>query len=209
MRISISIICFVLAIGFQALAASTSPTPPDQTSGMTNKTPEVSRQKDVPGSSVPTDSQIVQIVISANDAEIDNGKLAQKRATNAEVKDFAKEIERTHKDANKQLHDLVRKQEIMKEKSQTSLGIDAIKDDTSKELKKISGNEFDRAYLTSQVSLHQMILTSLDQDLIPNAESKEVKQYLIEFRPSVESQLKKAKDLSAKFSTNDGSTGKE
>ncbi len=205
MRITVSVLCFLFVIGVKAIAASNT-SAPNQVPNPSNPTENVASQKSAAGASVPTDSQIVEIVENANDADIDVGKLAEKKATNDEVRQYAKDMQTHHKDQNKKLKDLIRKQEIMKEASQTSKGIESVAKDAEHELKKLGGIDFDRAYMASEVSMHQMVLGSLDQDLIPNAESKEVKQYLQNLKPMIVEHLKKAKALEEKISSSAGIT---
>ena len=55
----------------------------------------------------PTDPQIAAIVVTANQVDIDAGKLAQTKSKNKEVKDFAKLMVTDHTGVNKAATDLV------------------------------------------------------------------------------------------------------
>lgn len=58
-----------------------------------------------------------------------------------------------------------------------------------------SGAAFDRAYMRSQVDLHQWLLTSLDTVLIPSARTPEVRTLLQTQRASVAAHLEQARSI--------------
>jgi putative membrane protein len=66
-------------------------------------------------------------------------------------------------------------------------------------LEALSGAEFDRAYIAHEVEFHQKVLDALDQTLIPNAQSAEMKDVLAQARAKVEAHLNRAKDIQAKL----------
>src|SRR5690242_7433708 len=57
----------------------------------------------------PNDAQIAAIVVTANQVDIDAGKLAQKKGSNAEVKAFGKQMVTDHTAVNKQAVALAKK----------------------------------------------------------------------------------------------------
>src|SRR3954463_4686183 len=69
------------------------------------------------------DAQIASIVVTANQVDIDAGKLATSKATNPEVKKFAQTMITDHTGVNKQATALV-----------TKLGVKPESNDTSKSL---------------------------------------------------------------------------
>ena len=50
----------------------------------------------------PSDAQIASIVVTANQVDIDAGKLAESKGSNAEVKAFGKQMVTDHSGVNKQ-----------------------------------------------------------------------------------------------------------
>ena len=54
----------------------------------------------------PTDAQIAHIVVTANQIDIDAGKLAASKATNPEVKALGEQLVKDHTVVNKQATDL-------------------------------------------------------------------------------------------------------
>ncbi len=67
-----------------------------------------------------TDPQIASIVVTANQVDIDAGKLAKAKASNADVKAFANQMITDHSGVNKQATDLVTKLKVKPEDNPTS-----------------------------------------------------------------------------------------
>ena len=66
------------------------------------------------------DAQIASIVVTANQVDIDAGKLAASTSKNAEVKKFAQLMVTDHTGVNKQAVDLVTKLKVTPEDNDTS-----------------------------------------------------------------------------------------
>ena len=192
----------IASVGFFSMnlvqAQTPTPSPYDQTSAMTNQVPTGIHQN-TPGVNIPNDAQIVQDVISANNADIDAGKLAQKKTSDPGVKAFAKEMILDHGRANQKMDKIIQTQAIKKEASLTSRGMDSASKDTARKLKDLSGVDFDRAYINGEVMMHQIVLASIDQDLLPHVQSSELRTYLTNLRPTIADHLEKAKKLAEQF----------
>ena len=68
----------------------------------------------------PSDAQIAHIVVTANQVDIDAGKLAESKASNGDVKQFGETMVRDHEAVNKQATDLARKLKVKPEDNATS-----------------------------------------------------------------------------------------
>src|SRR5262245_45585200 len=68
----------------------------------------------------PTDPQIVAILVTANQVDIDAAKVAKMQSKNKDVKEFADTMVRDHESANKQAKDLAAKLKIKPEENPTS-----------------------------------------------------------------------------------------
>ena len=147
----------------------------------------------------PTDPQIAAIVVTANQVDIDAGKLAQSTSKNADVKTFADQMIADHTAVNKSATDLVTKLKVTPEENDTSKSLKKGGDDNLKNLKTLKGADFDRAYIDHEVTYHQDVINALDNTLIPNAKNKELKDLLVSVRPSFEAHLAHAKKVQAKL----------
>ena len=147
----------------------------------------------------PTDPQIAAIVVTANQVDIDAGKLATAKAHAKEVKAFAEQMITDHTGVNKQATELVTKLKVKPEENETSKSIKQGGDDNLAQLKKLKGAEFDRAYIDHEVTYHQTVIDALDKTLVPNAKNEELKALLIKVRPAFVAHLEHAKSIQAKL----------
>jgi putative membrane protein len=157
----------------------------------------------LPGASAqpagPTDSQIAAIVVTANQVDIDAGKLATTRAHDREVKAFAQQMIDDHTGVNKQATALVTRLKVKPEANDTSKSIKQGGADNLAALKKLKGAAFDHAYVDHEVAYHQSVIDALDKTLIPNASNDELKALLIKVRPAFVAHLEHAKSIQAKL----------
>jgi putative membrane protein len=142
-----------------------------------------------------SDAQIAAIVVAANQVDIDAGQLAASKATNARVKEFARQMVTDHTGVNKAATALVTKLGVTPEPNETSRSLTTSGEQTRGSLQAKSGSEFDRAYIDNEVTYHQTVLDALDKTLIPNAQNAELKNMLVTTRPAFEAHLKMAKDV--------------
>lgn len=143
------------------------------------------------------DAQIASIVVTANQVDIDAGKLAASRATNPEVKKFAELMITDHTGVNKSAVDLATKLKVTPEDNPTSQSLKSGGDANVAKLKTLKGAEFDRAYVDHEVDYHQAVLDAVDKTLIPGATNEELKALLVKVRPAFVAHLEHAKHLQA------------
>ena len=146
------------------------------------------------------DAQIAAIVVAANQVDIDAGKLAESKATNARVKTFARQMVTDHAGVNKAATALVTKLGVTPEPNETSRSLTAGGEQNRSALQGKSGADFDKAYIDNEVTYHQAVLDALDNTLIPNAQNAELKNMLVTTRPAFEAHLKMAKDVQGSLS---------
>ena len=141
------------------------------------------------------DAQIASIVVTANQVDIDAGKLAKSRSTNNEVKAFAELMVTDHTGVNKSAKDLVTKLKVTPEDNPSSQSLRAGGDKNLAHLKTLKGAAFDKAYVDHEVAYHQQVIDALDKTLIPGATNDELKALLIKVRPAFVAHLEHAKHL--------------
>ena len=146
-------------------------------------------------SPTPDDAQIAGIVVAANQVDIDNGKLAEKSGISKDVKDFAKMMVTSHTQINKQAEELVKKLKVKPADSDTSKTLKEGGKATADKLKKLKGAEFDKAYIDNEVTYHQSVIDTVDKSLIPNAKNPELKNMLVNTRPTFVAHLEQAKKI--------------
>src|SRR5580704_3965319 len=92
----------------------------------------------------PTDPQIAAIVVTANQVDIDAGKLAKSKAQSKDVKEFAQLMITDHSGVNTSATDLVQKLHVTPQANPTSQNLQQSGDQNLASLKKLSGAAFDK-----------------------------------------------------------------
>jgi putative membrane protein len=148
----------------------------------------------------PNDAQIAMIAVVADSVDVDAGKMAADKATSKEVKAFAATMVRDHTAVNAKATALAKKLGVTPEASETSNSLKSSGDKEMATLKGMSGAEFDKAYVDSEVSYHEAVIGVLDKTLIPNTKNAELKSLLESARPIFTSHLEHAKQLQKSLS---------
>ncbi len=143
------------------------------------------------------DAQIASIVVTANQVDIDAGKLAASTSTNAEVKKFAQLMVADHTGVNKQAVALVTRLKVTPQDNDTSKSLKEGGDNNTATLKGLKGAAFDKSYVDHEVAYHQAVLDAVDKTLIPNAKNADLKALLVKVRPAFEAHLEHAKHVAA------------
>ena len=141
------------------------------------------------------DAQIAAIVVTANQVDIDAGKLAAATSTNAEVKKFGELMVTGHTAVNKSAVDLVTRLGVKPEDNPTAQSLAAGGEKNLAHLRTLQGAAFDKAYVAHEVEYHQQVLDAVDKVLIPGASNAELKALLVKVRPAFVAHLEHAKEL--------------
>ncbi|MBL0424452.1 DUF4142 domain-containing protein [Ramlibacter alkalitolerans] len=145
----------------------------------------------------PTDPQIAHIVVTANQIDIDAGKLAKSKSKNKEVDKFAQQMITDHGAVNKQAVALAKKLKVKPEDNDTSKSLMKGAHEETAKLKKLKGKEFDKEYVDHEVAYHQAVLDAIDKTLVPSAKNAELKGLIEKVRPAIQAHLDHAKHLQA------------
>lgn len=145
----------------------------------------------------PSDPQIAQIVVTANQVDIDAGKLAAQRAVGKDVRDFAQLMVTDHSGVIEAAVELVTRLHVTPEANATAAGLQKGGDENLAKLKALKGAPFDHAYVEHEVAYHQAVLNAVDQVLIPSAHNAELKALLVKVRPAFVAHLDHAQHLAA------------
>jgi len=188
---------FLLAIAALLVLSSCAKKDETTTSSSTTTTPVESTTTTPSGS--PNDAEIAATVTAANDTDIQNGQLALSKSGNADVKAFAKEMVAAHTQLNEQGSALLTKLNVTPADNPTSTSIRTGGESSRATLNGLSGADFDKAYISAEVDLHQSVLDQLDNTLIPAAQNAELKELLQKARPTIQAHLDHAKSLKSKL----------
>jgi putative membrane protein len=162
---------------------------------------------DAPSVSKPeglNDAEIALVVELANKGEVEQGKVAQKRAKNARVKKFATMMVTDHGKALKEHEKLVSQAGLTPDESTLSTQLAADSERSLTALNQAEAASFDRTYIDTQVDVHSKVLDAIDTQLIPNAKNEQLKAELTKVRGVVEAHLKEARDIQQTLATTGG-----
>lgn len=143
-----------------------------------------------------TDAQIAGILLAANHAEVEIGKIGEK-SKNADVKKFAQKMVSEHGAVHKEVEGLIKKNKMKAEECEQSKSLKTKAKDNMAALKKLKGADQDKGYIDAAVVAHQEMLDTIDKTLLPNVKHEELKALIDKVRPSVASHLEDGKKIQA------------
>ena len=126
----------------------------------------------------PTDPQIAHIAYTAGAIDVKAAQQALQISKNADVRAFANDMVRDHTAVNDKALALVKKLSVTPEDNDTSKALTKQADDKQAELAKLSGADFDKAYVDNEVAYHKTVDGALSTTLIPSSSNGELKSLL-------------------------------
>jgi putative membrane protein len=160
---------------------------------------------------------MVDVLALVNQAEVEAGMLARDSAQNAEVKAFARRMVQEHSGAMRQEGELVQSAGITGATISTTQGDSTVKgptvtgtgaastlqsmhSQTMDRLRSADGAAFDRAYIESEVAVHQQALDLL-QRMQGQVQNAQLKEHVTKLIPVVQSHLDRARQLQSSLGT--------
>ena len=163
---------------------STTATTPDATMGKT------------------ADSTFAKIAAAGGMAEVKFGELAKQKAASPAVKQFGERMVTDHSKANSQLKGVASKNDIS-----LPSGLDAKDQATYDKLSKLSGPEFDRAYMKDMVSDHEKDVSNFKREA-DTGKNSDVKNFASQTLPTLEKHLTLARQTEQQVMANNGAADK-
>jgi len=139
-----------------------------------------------------TDADIAHIGVTANQIDINYAEVARKNSTNTEVVKFANLMSTDHKAVIDQAVALVTKLGVTPTDNEISKSLMKSADAKIKEMSKLKGDAFNKAYLENEVAYHQAVISTVKETLIPTAQNRELKDFLGALVAPLESHLEHA-----------------
>ena len=155
--------------------------------------PDTSNPADKSSSGVPADNTFMKTLAAGGIAEVEAGKLAESRASNSEVKEFAQKMVNDHSKNNEQLKALAARKQVALPTTP-----DAEHTKEKEKLEKQSGAAFDAEYMQGQVKDHQQTVELLQQE-IDSGQDASVRSFAQQTLAVVQHHLEMANELQAKL----------
>lgn len=143
----------------------------------------------------PTEAEILHVVMTVNNSEIEAAQLAKARSTDQEVISLANHIIKDHTAVNNRAMALAKRMNLEPDSNEISKSLQAGSATTMASLRNSQGEQFDQGYTEQQVKMHETVLRTIDNTLMPNAKNEELKALLRTSRTSVAAHLDHAKEL--------------
>lgn len=131
----------------------------------------------------PSDGEFARKAAIGGMAEVESGRLALSKTTNAQIKDFARMMVDDHTKANEELKTIAKMKNINLP--------EALDDEHKKkmdELNRKTGNDFDKAYVSAMVDDHKKTL-KLMQDEAEDGRDTDLKAFAVKTAPIVQAHL--------------------
>ena len=122
-------------------------------------------------------------------AEVELAQLAKEKASNPEVKAYAERLERDHSKANDELKSLASSKHVTLPGSMKTYAANL-----KERLSKLSGAEFDRAYVAAMVEDHQKDVRAFEREATAGADA-DVKAFASKTLPTLKEHLQQAQQL--------------
>jgi putative membrane protein len=153
--------------------------------------------------------QISAILSASDSAEINPSKLAQQKAQNPQVKEYAQRMIKDHGMLEDSLRALERRENISPAPNPISQQLHSQTQSTMTRLQSLSGAEFDQAYMQAMVQSHQEALNMIDNQLLPATQDPQLRMALSQqVRPIVMSHLEAARQIQQSMSTGGSTSGR-
>lgn len=147
-------------------------------------------------STLQNEGEIFAILAAADRAEIAEGTYARTHARSRDVRSYGRMMVTMHTAASNRMSALARRLRISPLEGAESRSLTREAAATQAQLARLTGDEFDRAYLGAQITEHEHLLEMLDRTLIPSARTAELRTALQnDVRPMVSSHLARARTL--------------
>lgn len=140
------------------------------------------------------DAQIAHIVVTANQIDVDYGKVALEKSENEDVRHFAQTMIQDHEAIIKSASDLAEKLGVTPEDNPTSQSLLEGQKVQNEAVSGLTGLEYDKAYINNEVAYHEAVIDAVKTVLIPNTQNEELKGALESVMPNLEHHLEMAKE---------------
>ncbi len=144
-----------------------------------------------------TDPEIASVAVTANQIDVDYGKIALKKSKDAELRKFAQTMIDDHTSVINQAVALAKKLGVTPKDNAVSKSLMDGAKKTKMTLNSKEGKAFDKAYIDNEVSYHEAVISTVKNVLIPQTQNAELKDLLQSVVPILEHHLEMAKTAQA------------
>lgn len=199
------ILTFTFVAGLSAAIAQTQPPPPASSSSQphTSHSAAASKSSTETGALSGSDRTFVRKAAEGGVAEVQLGQLAKEKGSNSAVKDFGDRMMKDHSKANDNL------KSVATSKGATVPDTMSAKDQALyNRLSKLSGSEFDKAYMGAMVKDHEEDVAEFRKES-QAAKDTDLRNFASQTLPTLEDHLRMARDTASKVGVTTGTTARK
>jgi putative membrane protein len=141
------------------------------------------------------DSQIVDVLLAAHEAEVAEAQLVLTKTQHPEVRAFAQRMVDDHTRLMNDTTALAQRLGVTPMPTAYTEHMRREAAEFRSRLQAMSGTELDQFYVAHQVTEHQKLLDQMDGGLLPSARDPELKSLITAARPTIDDHLQHAKRL--------------
>ncbi|HKG90720.1 MAG TPA: DUF4142 domain-containing protein [Gemmatimonadaceae bacterium] len=146
-----------------------------------------------------TNAELVGLVNAFNDAEVEIGQMAQTKATDAQVRQFAQRIVGEHRALKTEVTSAAQRLSLTPVVPEDD---EDLREDHQKGMQdlngKAKGKEFDEAFLEHEIKMHKKVLDEVE-DALGRNRNPEIRPVLEQARTGIRAHLTTAEELEKKF----------
>ncbi|MGH2644285.1 MAG: DUF4142 domain-containing protein [Chitinophagaceae bacterium] len=150
-------------------------------------------------SSQLTDPEIASVAVTANQIDVNYGKIALRKSRNPEIRKFAETMVKDHTDIIKQAVALATKLHVTPKTNATTKSLLEGERKTTRMLNSKRGKAFDEAYIDNEVAYHKAVINAVQNVLIPACHNQQLKDLLTKVLPLLNSHLEMAENTQAEI----------
>jgi putative membrane protein len=146
-----------------------------------------------------TNPELVGFVNTYNDAEIEIGEMAQTKATDPQVRDFARRIVTDHRALKTEATTTAQRLNLTPTMPAADEGLRADHESGKRDLTaRAKGRAFDEAFLEHEIKMHKKVLDEVEDALAGNR-NQDIRPLLERARDGLRAHLQTAEQLEKKF----------
>lgn len=146
-----------------------------------------------------SDAQIAGVTAAAHSNELQQARIAMRRAVRKDVRDYARMLIAHHEKALNESRALENRIGIEPGESNAASDLLASNSELVVKLNDVKRGDFDREFVAAQVGNAEEILAVIDARLLPEARNGELRAAIEALRPMIESHLEIARELERKL----------
>lgn len=143
------------------------------------------------------DGEIVSALEGINKGGMKTAKIAARKSMNPAVQQYAQQVMIDHRNAEKQLDQIRRKNNITLETPAVRRDMRAENTAARRRVNRLDGPAFDQAFLDEQISQQQQALQLIDNSLLKKTDNIDLRAYINNLRTLMEANFQKARQLRA------------